>query len=174
MSDFNGLEGMDLSDVEVSTNRILSVGRHVVKINDAVVEKDDGKDTARLVLSYENSDGSIRQWIYLYHGGSPKATEGGVQGGVQARAEASKKKKATTAPHVFNLTPHRVPPGCDPCPRHARITSHRLCDPVRYPGCICPCVRSRRGPPGVNAPICSVSVCRVHAWRVCAAVSHVA
>ena len=32
MSDFNGLEGMDLSDVEVKTNRILSVGRHVVQI----------------------------------------------------------------------------------------------------------------------------------------------
>jgi len=77
MNDFTGLEGMDLSDVEVSTNRILSVGRHVVKINDATVEKDDSKDTARLVLSYENSDGSIRQWIYLYHGGSPKATEVG-------------------------------------------------------------------------------------------------
>jgi len=77
MSDFNGLEGMDLSDVEVKTNRILSVGRHVVQISDAVVEKDDKKDTARLAISYENSDGSIRQWIYVYHGGSPKATEVG-------------------------------------------------------------------------------------------------
>ena len=77
MSDFMGLEGMDLSDVEVSTNRILGVGRHVVKISDAAVEKDDSKNTARLVLSYENSDGNIRQWIYVYHGGSPKATEVG-------------------------------------------------------------------------------------------------
>ena len=77
MSDFMGLEGMDLSDVEVKTNRILSVGRHVVKISDAVIEKDDKKDTARLAVSYENSDGTIRQWIYVYHGGSPKATEVG-------------------------------------------------------------------------------------------------
>ena len=77
MSDFMGLEGMDLSDVEVSTNKILGVGRHVVKISDAAVEKDDSKNTARLVLSYENSDGNIRQWIYVYHGGSPKATEVG-------------------------------------------------------------------------------------------------
>jgi hypothetical protein len=77
MSEFLGLEGMDLSDVQVKTTQILGVGRHVVKITDAAVEKDDSRNTARLVLSYENTDGSIRQWIYVYHGGSPKATEVG-------------------------------------------------------------------------------------------------
>ena len=77
ISDFMGLEGMDLSGVEVKTTRILGMGRHVVKITDAAVEKDDAKNTARLVLSYDNTDGSIRQWIYVYHGGSPAATEVG-------------------------------------------------------------------------------------------------
>lgn len=79
MSDFLGLEGLDLSDVEVKDMRVLPAGKHVVTINDAKVERDDKKNTARLVLSYGNDDGNIRQWIYVFHGGSPKATEVGKQ-----------------------------------------------------------------------------------------------
>lgn len=79
MGDFLGLEGMDLSGVTVEERRVLQAGRHVVKIDDAAVERDDAKNTARLVLSYRNSDGAIRQWIYVYHGGSPRATEIGKQ-----------------------------------------------------------------------------------------------
>ena len=51
MSKFQGLEGMDLSGVEISRNKMLPVGRHIVKITDAKVERDDKKDTAQLVLS---------------------------------------------------------------------------------------------------------------------------
>jgi hypothetical protein len=75
MSDFLGLEGMDLSGVDVTRNAILPVGRHEVKITEAAVERDDAKNTARLVLSYSNDDGGIRQWIYVFHGGSPAATD---------------------------------------------------------------------------------------------------
>jgi hypothetical protein len=79
MSDFLGLEGMDLSGVTVDERRVLQAGRHIVTIDDANVEKDDAKNTARLVLSYKNGDGAIRQWIYVYHGNSPRATEIGKQ-----------------------------------------------------------------------------------------------
>lgn len=70
MSEFLGLEGMDLSDVEVKTTQILGVGRHVVKITDAAVEKDDSRNTARLVLSvrkhrrfYSSVDLRLPRWI---------------------------------------------------------------------------------------------------------------
>jgi hypothetical protein len=79
MSDFRGLEGMDLSGVTVEERRVLQAGRHIVKIEDAAVERDDAKNTARLVLSYRNDDGAIRQWIYVFHGSSPRATEVGKQ-----------------------------------------------------------------------------------------------
>ena len=75
MSDFLGLEGMDLSGVDVSRNKVLPIGKHEVTIADASVERDDAKNTARLVLSYSNDDGGIRQWIYVFHGSSPAATE---------------------------------------------------------------------------------------------------
>jgi len=75
MSDFLGLEGMDLSGVEVKQNTMLPVGRHVVKITDASVERNDAKNTATLNLTYANDGGSIRQWIYVFHGNSPAATE---------------------------------------------------------------------------------------------------
>jgi hypothetical protein len=75
MSDFLGLEGMDLSGVDVSRNKVLPIGKHEVTITDASVERDDAKNTARLVLSYSNDDGGIRQWIYVFHGNSPAATE---------------------------------------------------------------------------------------------------
>ena len=65
----------------------------------------------------------------------------------------------------------------DPTHAHGMPGSH----PIAYATLYVPwlymslCEEPKR-PPGVNAPICSVSVrvCRVHAWRVCAAVSHVA
>ena len=75
MTDFLGLEGMDLSGVEVKQNTILPVGRHTVKITDAAVERNDAKNTATLNLTYANDSGSIRQWIYVFHGNSPAATE---------------------------------------------------------------------------------------------------
>mgnify|MGYP003665181050 CR=1 FL=1 len=76
MSKFQGLEGMDLSGVEISRNKMLPVGRHIVKITDAKVERDNKKDTAQLVLSYAGEDGAtIRQWIWVYHSKSPEATE---------------------------------------------------------------------------------------------------
>jgi hypothetical protein len=79
MSDFNGLEGMDLSDVEVTRSVMLPVGKHTVTIKDASVERDSAKNTARLVLGFGNDDGSIRQWIYVFHGGSKQATDIGKQ-----------------------------------------------------------------------------------------------
>ena len=80
MSEFLGLEGMDLSGVEVKKiAAILPVGRHVTTITEAAIERNDAKNTATLNLTYKGDAGSIRQWIYVFHGGSPAAQEIGLK-----------------------------------------------------------------------------------------------
>jgi len=80
MSEFLGLEGMDLSGVEVKKiAAILPVGRHVTKITEAAIERNDAKNTATLNLTYVGDAGSIRQWIYVFHGSSPQAQEIGLK-----------------------------------------------------------------------------------------------
>ena len=75
---FNGFANIDLSHLKDDRPSILGVGSHEVTINDAKVEANAGKGTHQLVVSYANDDGAIRQWIYLNHPNSPKATEIGL------------------------------------------------------------------------------------------------
>lgn len=75
---FNGFANIDLSNLKDDRQTILDVGKHEVIIKDAKVEANADKGTHQLVLNYENSDGAIRQWIYLNHPTSEKATEIGL------------------------------------------------------------------------------------------------
>ncbi len=75
---FNGFANIDLSTLKDDRQAMLDVGKHEVTINDAKVEANEAKGTHQLVLNYENSDGAIRQWIYLNHPASEKATEIGL------------------------------------------------------------------------------------------------
>jgi len=76
---WEGLEGLDLAGVEVSQQRILGPGKHVVKITDAKVVSNENTKTHQLELSYENSDGNLRQWIILNHPTSPDAVRIGKE-----------------------------------------------------------------------------------------------
>ena len=78
---WQGFQNIDLSSVvndRPESKRILQRGRHVVKITDATIASDESKGTHQLELSYENSDGVIRQWIIVNHK-SEKAVEIGLQ-----------------------------------------------------------------------------------------------
>ena len=75
---FNGFANIDLSHLKDDRPAMLGVGSHEVTINDAKVEANAGKGTHQLVVSYANDDGQIRQWIYLNHPKSEKATEIGL------------------------------------------------------------------------------------------------
>lgn len=80
MSEFLGLEGLDLSGVEVKERpSILGLGEHIVSITDAKVVRNDEKKTAQLELTYENSDGSIRNWLWVYHASKPGAQQTGLK-----------------------------------------------------------------------------------------------
>jgi hypothetical protein len=75
---FNGFANIDLSHLKDDRPSILGVGSHEVTINDAKVEANPNKGTHQLVVSYSNDAGQIRQWIYLNHPKSEKATEIGL------------------------------------------------------------------------------------------------
>ena len=75
---FNGFGNIDLSGIKDDRPTMLDVGRHAVTIKEAKVDADTSKKTHQLVLTYESDSGSIRQWIYLNHPNSPKATEIGL------------------------------------------------------------------------------------------------
>lgn len=76
---WNGLEGLNLADVEIKTNTILKPGRHVVKIVEAKVVSNEKNKTHQLELEYKNDDGSLRQWIILNHPTSEAAVRIGKE-----------------------------------------------------------------------------------------------
>jgi hypothetical protein len=76
---WEGLEGLDLAGVEVSQQKILGPGKHVVTITDAKIVSNENTKTHQLELSYENSDGNLRQWIVLNHPTSEMAVKIGKE-----------------------------------------------------------------------------------------------
>jgi len=76
---WNGLEGLNLADVNVSDARILGPGKHVVSISEAKIVANDANKTHQLELEYKNSDGSCRQWIILNHPTSTDAVRIGKE-----------------------------------------------------------------------------------------------
>jgi hypothetical protein len=76
---WEGLEGLDLAGVEVSQQKILGPGKHIVTITDAKVVSNENTKTHQLELSYENSDGNLRQWIVLNHPTSEMAVKIGKE-----------------------------------------------------------------------------------------------
>ena len=61
---FQGFSNVDLSSISIDDGP-LQTGRHEVTITEATIN--DGKEGKKdLVLSYNNDNGSIRQWLTIY------------------------------------------------------------------------------------------------------------
>lgn len=77
---WEGLEGLNLSDVEVKAPvSILGPGRHVVTIADSKIVSNDSTKSHQLELEYKNDTGTVRQWITLYHPSSVDAVRIGKE-----------------------------------------------------------------------------------------------
>lgn len=77
---WEGLEGLNLSDVEVKAPvSILGPGRHVVTIADSKVVANDSTKSHQLEIEYKNDTGTVRQWITLNHPTSADAVRIGKE-----------------------------------------------------------------------------------------------
>jgi len=75
---FNGFGNIKLPEID-DAPKLLEVGDHIVTITEAKVAADAARGTHQLELSYENDNGKIRNWLYINHPTSEKATENGLR-----------------------------------------------------------------------------------------------